>query len=375
MHAHSVARTLAAASLAAAFAGCAGGSRLTPAGTAAQGALHASSSSAAGMQPGQKMGSFASDLLNRRAAAARSLRTAGTGTFAALRPQPALEPGKPLPSWEIVSDEGGGDLYVVDDTGYAVASCTGCAGWGVAVNKKNNDLAVGTQNGTVTVYHRNAQTYFTQYATLNLGSDNEPIGLAYDAKGGLYVSDLASNEIQYFTAQTIANGGGSANETLYPPDFYQVYFLACDGDTLIADGVTGAPRIIVATVKNTKKGATDDVVQAWDYGTVFPGGIAVDKNHNLIFDNQFGTISIFKKPWDFPATTTWNWGLSDSGYIDYTDLALSKDQTWIYFANDLDFGYFADIVTSYYSPLGWYGSSQNFTPGELIGIAVDPAAP
>jgi hypothetical protein len=299
----------------------------------------------------------------------------GSGTFAALRPQPALEPGKPLPSWEIVSDEGGGDLYVVDDTGYAVASCTGCAGWGVAVNKKNNDLAVGTQNGTVTVYHRNAQTYFTQYATLNLGSDNEPIGLAYDAKGGLYVSDLASNEIQYFTAQTIANGGGSANETLYPPDFYQVYFLACDGDTLIADGVTGAPRIIVATVKNTKKGATDDVVQAWDYGTVFPGGIAVDKNHNLIFDNQFGTISIFKKPWDFPATTTWNWGLSDSGYIDYTDLALSKDQTWIYFANDLDFGYFADIVTSYYSPLGWYGSSQNFTPGELIGIAVDPAAP
>jgi hypothetical protein len=196
--------------------------------------------------------------------------------------------------------------------------------------------------------------------------------LAYDNKGGLYVSVLQSNAIAYFSAQTIAAGGGKPDLELYPPDLLQAFFLTTDGNTLIADGVSASGEsIVTVSIKQTKHGTTDTIVQSAPYGTVFPGGLAVDKDHNLTIDNQYGTTATYAPPWTGAPIRSLDW--YDGGYSDYTAIALSKDQQTLYSANVIGSESATDVVYGTYDPLGEFGSTGPLTSQVFIGVGIDPA--
>lgn len=142
---------------------------------------------------------------------------------------------------------------------------------------------------------------------------NEPSGLAIDAKGNLYVSDLGNQRIRYIdfaagTVSTVAGGGELAKEELYVAGDY------VDGDALKArfnapEGLTVAPdgTLIIAdklnhairTLKNgqvgtlagiaTDGGDTDGVSGSAQFDnptdvTILPDGrlVVIDQNGNKI---------------------------------------------------------------------------------------------
>jgi hypothetical protein len=362
--------TLLVAALAAGLAGCAGGAQLPssqPGGQAGTQSAH----SMAMARSASLRGPFARANLNALAATRRPIVQGAPGVFTA-----TSKAMKPSTSWVIASSEYG-ELDVYDAVNSALlASCEYCGGWGASVNKKNGDLAVGTTFSTVAVFAKSTPPYFSQYATLSLSSTSgwDPIGLAYDAKGGLYVGNLLSNEIDYFSASTIASGGGSADLKLYPPDLYQVFYLATDGDTLIADGVQpNTDNFVTISVKSTRTGAKDTILQSQSSHYWFPGGLAVDKQHNLTINNQFGTTSTFAKPWTGNATTTLDWY---NGSSDFTGIALGKSQQSMYWASTQETG--SSVESNWFN--GTYPLSQlTFQTLPIanqiyIGIAVDPAA-
>ena len=126
---------------------------------------------------------FASDGLNRFVATHRAIVPAVRGTFLA-----TSTPKKPSANWIIGSSQYGGNIDIIDgNDGTVLATCAACGGWGVAVNKKNRDLAVVTESNTISVYHKQSTApYFVQYATLTPQTISGWYGgaIAYDAEGG-----------------------------------------------------------------------------------------------------------------------------------------------------------------------------------------------
>jgi hypothetical protein len=319
---------------------------------------------------------FANDKLNQFIATHQPVVHNIGSTFVAV-----AKPKKPSTNWLIGSSEYGGTVDLIDGNDNALlATCSGCGGWGVAVNKTDGDLAVITQNNTISVYHKlKAPPYFIQYATLTPQSNAGwySAAIAYDANGGVWTGNLASNQLEYFSAATIAGGGGLPNETIEVPDLAQTYYMATDGNNLIADGFESAPspgNFNTVLVRQVHGHIGDVMLQSQSSTTGFPGGLTIDKQHNLTINNQLGSISTYAKPWTGSPTSTLNWY---NGASDWTGIALGKGQTDLYAAEAVvgPSWTYTDMVVNGYDPLGAiYGNTGPMYNELYIALAVDPAA-
>ncbi len=289
--------------------------------------------------------------------------------------------GRATFDWIFASDVITGNVDAYDEsTGAQVSQCAGCGGWGLAVDTTTGDLAIGTEAGSVTVWHVTASG-ITQYATLSLSqgaSGAAAYGLAFDQKGDLYAGNWPSNAIDVFDAATIAGGGGSATRTLYSKAFGSIYFLATDGKTLLADGLDPTMNNDLLAKIDTKKGRAKILQTIVNSSGGYPGGLAVDAKHNLIVNNQYGTLSTFARPWTGAATSSfaYNWP-----YNSYTAISLDAAQTTVWAANLFfqtvsgnNYVFTAAQANGY--PLGTLGiaTSPAYQDEEYVGVALDPAS-
>jgi hypothetical protein len=299
---------------------------------------------------------------------------------------PRLEPPAPafvaLPrshrsasfSWIFASDVDTGNVDVYDESdGTQLSQCANCAGFGLAVDRKNDDLAMGTNKGTVTVWHV-AVSGMTEYAKLTLSGQAAGAiasSVAFDNVGNLYAVDWPSNEIDVFAAKDIKTGKDVApKRTIAPPDFADVYFLATDGPALYACGYNNAMQDIVASVDG--KNGQDEVLQTVTNSTGgFPGGIALDAEHNLIVNNQYGTITTYAPPYTGAAVSTFSYGFP---YWDYVPISLDHSQKTLWAGNTfyVSGSLYTDAQANSY-PLGSLGvATAPYLQEEYFGLALDP---
>jgi hypothetical protein len=282
-------------------------------------------------------------------------------------------------SFIFASDTVTGNVDQYDESsGVQVGQCAACGGWGLAVNRKNGDLAVGTEVGTVTVWHVTGSN-LTQYATLDLSggaSGAAAYGLAFDAQGNLYAGNWPTNAIDEFSAATIAAGGGAPTSTVGAHLLASVYFLATDGNTLIADGSDASFANDLVVKVDPKNGNTKLLQTIANANGGFPGGLAFDAHHNLIVNNQFGTLTTYAKPWTGSATSSFDYGWP---YASFNAIALdaAQAQIWagnIFFQTVSGNNYaFTDVQSSSY-PLGALGAATSpaYQDEEYAGVALDP---
>ncbi len=309
---------------------------------------------------------------NARIEAARADRlpeAPGTETFARVAPAPAQSGA----SYIIGSDLETGSVDVYDEkSGNLLYQCAGCGGWGLAVNRATGDLAIGTNKGTVTVWHVSASA-LTQYAKLTLSQEANgahATGVAFDSAGNLFAVDWPSNAIDVFPKSEIALGKGVPKRTLVASAFADVYYLATDGDTLLADGYDPAMNDIVATV-DTKTGNDTLLQTIANSNGGFPGGLALDVHHTLIVNNQYGTITTYASPWKGAASSTFSYGFPN---FDYIPISLDRAQTTLWAGNlfYVSGELYTDAQANSY-PLGSLGATT--TPmfqEEYLGLALDP---
>jgi hypothetical protein len=309
---------------------------------------------------------------NERIEAARADRLPappGTETFVRV----ARAPAQSAASYMIASDIETSSVDVYDETsGSLLYQCAGCGGWGLAVNRGTGDVAIGTNKGTVTVWHVSASA-LTLYAKMTLSqgvNGARATGVAYDSGGNLYAVDWPSNAIDVFPKNEIKLGKGLPKRTIVAPAFADVYYLATDGDTLLADGYDPAMNDIVATV-DTKTG-NDALLQTISnsHGG-FPGGLAIDAHDTLIVNNQYGTITTYASPWTGAATSTLSYGFPS---FDYIPISLDRAQTTLW-AGNLFYEkgqLYTDVQANSY-PLSTLGTSTApMFQEEYLGLALDP---
>jgi hypothetical protein len=235
-----------------------------------------------------------------------------------------------------LSDRLGGNLDIYDTKSRApIGHAIKAAGFGLATNRRTGDVAVGTLNGTVVVYHVTASGA-QPFATLTLTSGYAS-GLAFDGSGDLFASNYDGtpvNGIDEFSAATIAAGGGKPSRTFAPPDLYETHFLAVDGDALVADGFDAQFRFVVVRIGLGRRDlGREQLLQVLGYrddGTGYPGGLQVDAHGVLIVDNQTGSLLTFAKPWTGAPTSRFSYHSTGSTY---TSIALDSSQTTLWAAN------------------------------------------
>jgi len=353
---------LGAGAIVALLAGCSSAAPTTPAAVSAQSTLKTQNA-------GTVSAAFASDAA-RSFAASRPLPATLRGEFERAGRQ-AISHGDTL---LFINANMTGNVYGYDlNQQSEVWSCTRCGGWGLATDPTSGDIAVGAYDDysypIVNVYHV-AGTGLSQYAklTINTGGTTEPFGLAYDARGNLFASETPSNSVAEFDRATIRSGSGLPNHIYMAPDFQSVEYIAVDGKTVVVDGVTAAGEFVAARLETSGHGG-DTILN--EYGSLqqktgFPGGLAFDKHHNLIVDNQYGTVKTYAPPWTGQATSTLNWNYPAN---DYTAIALDRRQNELY-AADFSSEYDGIGISNPY-PLNGVGSLVTYPMAEIfVGITL-----
>ena len=210
----------------------------------------------------------------------------------------------------------------------AAAIATFSLPYGITVDKNDNIYVseIGTDNirkiapdGTVSTF---AGSPTGQTGSLD-GADtsatfNDPLGLATDADGNIYVSDAANNKIRKITpgriVTTIAGTGssGAANGTALSATFNTPLSIAVDGakNLFVTEKSNYDIRKIAADGSVTTVAGTGQPGSADGAGTSasfnFPVGIVADLSGNLyVTDNAFGTVRIIT-PAGFVATLAGN---------------------------------------------------------------------
>jgi hypothetical protein len=359
-------RLLAAVAAAAILAGCSGASQVTPSSLS---------------QP-----------------ADRTARTASTGSRAlagpfrdpranALFASRSLEPAPPGGGFSrtskthttgdsllFVSATMIGAVYAYDiEQQQQVWGCNHCGGYGLATDPTSGDVAIATYLDyyypVVQVYHVNDDS-LTLYSTLYLsGSDADyGLGVAYDAKGNLYATVSPTNAVNEFYHATITKGGGNPDRSFTVSQLASADYLTTDGTKVIVNGTTSSSEFVALLLDTSGKGA-DKLLNSFgseSNQTGFPGGMAVDSKHNLIVNNQYGTLTTYAKPWTGSATSTLNWDPADN---DYTGIALNPQQTEVY-ADDFNSTYDGIGISNPY-PLSSVGSLATYPMAEIfLGVTL-----
>ncbi|HEY1681987.1 MAG TPA: WD40 repeat domain-containing protein [Candidatus Tumulicola sp.] len=265
-----------------------------------------------------------------------------------------------------------GNVDVYDAKTLKLISQCPCTGVGLAVDPQSGDLAVGTELGTVTVWHVTSKR-IAQFATLQLSQGPYAISLAFNQKGDLYAANASDNVIDFFDATEIESGGGTPTRTLFTSHLSEAEYIAADAHSLLADGYDSNGQPLLVSV-NTRTGA-DTVLQTILSGTV-PEGIAFDRRANLIL-NTVGTnntLAVYAKPWTGAPTSTLVYGSgAENSY--YTGISLNKSQNALWagnftFANP---SHASGSIQANSYPLKTVGRSSSEIASEYYdSVAVDP---
>ena len=151
------------------------------------------------------------------------------------------------------------------------------------------------------------QIHFTPVGTMHnsLGSDYYAYGLTIDKSGNSWVGNWPSNVIDEYTKSQLPCASGCyPAKSVTATDFSVVYFLAADGDKIYADGFGASDGNPIFCRINTNTGACyNKPFLSFSSSGFFPGGIKFDKRHNLIVNNQFGTLTTYAPPYAVPVAT------------------------------------------------------------------------
>ena len=340
-------RALAATALVGLLAGCSGGSQLSPSGNiGADSASHqaslASKFGGAGRNAliarinsdSRTAGSYGKPFLSAKFNLMVELNK--NAIRASRRHFYPFKKTKPNSTLLFVSDGTTEDIYVYSTaTGDVIGTVTGAGGGGIATNVKGQ-LAAGTINpstdgGEINTYTVTSDGATANNVTLTLSS-GFPDGITYDAKGDIYASDFPSSNVDFFDAATVASGG-SATKTYTLPDFEYVYYVQAFGNKIYVDGDTSEGFGVGELTKKGDKVLINGIVDpVEDAG--FPGGLAIDSKHNIIVNNQYGSISTYAKPYTGGPSAITEWGFDPN---DVTGIALDLLQENVY-GVDINFG-------------------------------------
>jgi hypothetical protein len=156
---------------------------------------------------------------------------------------------------------------------------------------RNGDLYVVLSGAAmIQVYHR-GQT--TPFETLNDSSTGaEAVSVTVDSKGKVYVGHLGANIISVF-----AKGSLTPTHTITDPHASSLFFIAADSIGNVFASNFDSNGIGHVDVFSRGK------VKQLPMTLLFPGGVKVDKNDNLLVDDQSAlTISTYAPPYTSPPT-------------------------------------------------------------------------
>ena len=271
------------------------------------------------------------------------------------------------------SDSGTGDINIYDEaTLTLIGQGAGFGGWGVAADKKGH-VCWGTSSRTVACGNATAYGWTpTAYLTETVG---DAIGLAFTSNGDLYATNFYTNVIDHWSAAQVAGCSScSPVSTLSVAAVAEAYYLGADGAKLYVDGYdTTYSNAVVGTV-NLKTAAFEEILST-SSSTFFPGGIAFDKSHTLIWNDEYGYIFSLAKPYTY-VTGYLQYDNGTNPYA-YTGIALDSAETDLLAANV----YYCSLTVTCSNaqensyPLGSVGLASA-TNGDLydVGIAITPPA-
>ncbi len=164
---------------------------------------------------------------------------------------------------------------------------------GVAVDSQGNIYVADTYNNRIQIWAATTNTWTTMgsYGT-GPGQFNQPFGVAVDSQGNLYVADCGNNRIQIWAAATntwTTMGSKGTN----PGQFNQPFGVAVDSQG----------NIYIADTYNNRIQTWEKATNTWTSPGQFnyPTGVAVDSQGNIyVADTLNGRIQIWAA-----ATNTW----------------------------------------------------------------------
>jgi hypothetical protein len=288
------------------------------------------------------------------------------------------------------------DEYTEDNPGSPIATCAGCAGWGLAVRPGLNPrLAVGKSGGTVEIYTNLASGNPAHTSTLKLSGGGEAFGICFDSAGGLWADNFSTATLDHFSAAKVNAAAGTFNPFptwIAAGDVDVVFYLACDngpglGDNkLYAYGYNSSNgNVNVDQVGSGGAEAVETLVGNVISGTAYPGGLAIAPNDRMVVNSQVGTLYNMGvvEPWAGavnPATSC-TWGLNPNDVASIVwDNQIPNKEVW---GVDILSGSSTSDAESFKYPLGAGGACAPGESGgpstplqglEYLGVAVYPNA-
>ena len=241
-----------------------------------------------------------------------------------------------------VAVDAAGDFYIADElharirkvdttgtittiAGYGVGAYGGDGGtataaaidlpMGVAVDSAGNVYIADTGNnrvrevsatsGIITTIAGDGTAGYSGEGTATAVELNQPIGLAFDAAGNLYIADQGNNRVRKVTGTTISTVAGTGVSGLSgdgaaatAAEISAPQGLACDsaGDLFIADGANNRVRRISATGAITTYAGTGATVVSGDGGSATaagvpsPYGLAVDARGDVFVADEINNV-------------------------------------------------------------------------------------
>jgi hypothetical protein len=372
---------LAPAALVALLAGCSGASGITPAGTA-NSAPETQSLGRAEIGPAGMILPKHADFVpygatNPPEPVPREFMLPSVSRSPGVRPsfiafKQEVRTGKKAPlNYVFTSDWITADINIYDEaTLTLLGQGVGYGGWGVAADAKGH-VCWGRTSGTIACGSVTAAGWEpTAYLTESSG---QALGLAFTSNGDLYATNFPKNVIDHWSkAQVAGCTSCSPIDSLTVSGISSAYYLGADGGKLYVDGNSTEGSIAVGSVNLTN--AKFKAVATAPPSSFFPGGIAFDKSHTLIWNNEFGYLYTLPKPYTY-VTNSFDYSTGSSAQI-YTGIALDSSETTLLAANHYlcqnNYSSCSDVQENSY-PLGTLGIASA-TNGDIedLGIAITP---
>ena len=276
-------------------------------------------------------------------------------------------------NYVFTSDGGTGDINIYDEASLTLlGQGAGFGGWGVAADKKGH-VCWGTFSGTIacgntSVYGWTPTAYLSE-------STGDAMGLAFTSNGDLYATNFGSTIIDHWSAAQVAGCSGPC----LPVSSFGVaalgyaYYLGADGAKLYVDGYDSSFTYAVVGAVNVKTGKFAETIIS-PASEFFPGGVAFDKSHTLIWDDQYGVLLSLAKP--YSSVTGYLDYNNGTNPLDYSGIALDSKETDLLAANIYNCGSSTCSNAQENSyPLGSVGLASG-TNGDVadVGIAITPPA-